>query len=282
MVEVFKTHAAVALAILAIGLAAVAAGVLSIRWGKRRLGAKVGVAGLALSALCATLTVGAIMNQRVNADRAAKDLEEPARTQLIQSAYGSTSALSQLGLALGAVAFGASVVGTLRGLAAKEEGAPPRPEPSPDDAEARMGELSDSTLGLGALVLGALALFSLVAAFMPLVMKPPGLDLGADDPARKFREAEALLGEGKVAEGCAALEQAYVEGADPQRAKLRSVEGLVTECFDKRLDGALNASTKEDFVRGVNELERTKMPLSDSQRKRLDDALATRDKVNAP
>ncbi|MBK6513413.1 MAG: hypothetical protein IPM79_05685 [Polyangiaceae bacterium] len=277
MVDVFKAHGVVAVAILAVGLLAVGAGVLSLVRSKQRVGAKIGLAALGLTALAATLTVGAVMSFRMRADRAAKDLEEPTRTKVVLAAYERTSSLSKLSLVLGVVALGTAAAGTMRGLGAKEEGAPDKPA----DAEAELGEMSDSTLGLGALVVGALALFSLVAVFMPLVMKPPGLELDEDDPARKFRDAEALLTDGKVAEGCAALEDAYAQGADPKRAKLRSVEGLVTECFDQRLDGALNAASKEDFDKALSELEKTKMPLDDGQRKRLDDALALREKAAA-
>ncbi|NUP11405.1 MAG: hypothetical protein HOW73_35620 [Polyangiaceae bacterium] len=284
MVDLFKTHGVVAFAILAAGLAAIVAGALAVASSKERLGAKVGLGALGLVAITCTLTVAGVMRARIATDQAVKTLEEPLKTQLTVKGYAESSNLSKLGVALGVLGLVGAAIGTLRGLAVKEGEAKPQAADGEAGAtaapeEPQLGEMSDSMLGLGALVVGSLALFSLVAAFMPLVMKPPGLDLPADDPARKFREAETLLSEGRAPEGCAALEEGFQKGGDPKKAKLRSVEGLVAECFDKRIDEALAAGSPEDFQRLVTDLEGTKMPLDDTQKKRLSDVVAMKDQA---
>lgn len=283
MVGLFQTHGAVAFAILATGIAALVAAFLALAWSKRPYGAKIGVLALGLVAVTGTLTAGTVMRSRITTDHAAQTLDEPEKTLYVQKGYDASANLAKLGVALGAVALVAAIIGTLRGLTARapspsEAGPTSEVHPSSEqgDGEPRNGDASDSMLGLGALVVGGIALFAVAAAFMPIVMKAPGLDLEADDPARKFRDAEAHLSEGRVQEGCAALEEAFAQRADPKKAKVRSVEGLVTECFDTRLERALAASSPEEFDQVVSELENTKMPLDASQKERLEAALEMR------
>lgn len=283
MVGMFKTHGAVAFLILSLGLAAVVTGLLAVANAKKRLGAKIGLAALILVTLTCSVTVGVSMTTRLKTDRASMAIDEPERTQFITAGYAAASGLAKMGVGFGVIAFIAAVMGTMRGLAVKEPPKGDEPPPSSmaidSKREPQMGELSDSTLGLGSLVVGALAFFSIAAAFMPLVMKAPGGELKADDPARKFREAEGLLSDGNVEGGCAALEEGFAQGGDPRRARLRSIEGLIAECFNQRIDRALAASSAEEFAKVVGELETTKMPLDDAQKKRLAEVVEMRKKA---
>lgn len=272
MVGLFQQHGAIAFAILIGGLGSIVTGLLAIAVSNRsKNGAKVGLLALGLVAATATVTVVAVMGARLRVDRAVAELAEPDKTLATQAGYSRSTGLSKLGAALAGVGFVASVIGTMRGLSVRERAARADSKREPE-----LGEMSDSSLGLGVLVVGAIALFSVVASAMPLVMKAPGLDLAPDDPARKFRDAEAMLSDGRVEEGCAALEEGFAKKADPKKAKIRSVDGLVTECFDQRLEQAMSAADAEEFDRVTTALQETKMPLDESQRKRLDDALAMR------
>lgn len=273
MVDLFKTHGAVAFCILFAGLAAVTTSILSLMFATHRSGAKLGLSALGLVALTCTLAVVVVMRSRLHTDRAAMTLEEPVRSQRIEAGYARANGLAKMALVFGGSALMVGIVGTIRSLSslkARED------EERGSARDPQLGELSDSMLGLGALVVGALAVFSVAAVGMPLLLKPPRSELAADDPAHGFTKAEQLLAEGKVGEACQSLEAAYAAAAEPTKARVRSVEGLVSECFDKKLESALSASSPEDFDRIAAELQATKMPLNEGQKKRLNEALELR------
>ncbi len=278
MLELFRIHGPLAFVVVALGVAAVAVGGVSIALAKARTGAKVGLAALALVAATGSATVAGVMSHRMRTDRAATQLEEPTKSAYERQGYDQSASLAKVGLFFAAIAFVTAVVGTLKGLGI-HRGAKPLTAPEskrPPGSETAPTEENESMLGLGSLVVGSLAMFSIVAMFMPLVMKPKGTDLPADDPALKLREAERLLSEGKFKEGCAALEEGFKRHADPGKAKVRSIEGLVSECFDQKLEAALSAPDAATFDALTAELRETSMPIDDAAKRRLESALEAR------
>jgi len=252
--------------VLALGLSAISVGVVAVSTPKGRRSMLVGVVTLLLVAVTATVTTAGVMRARVTVDRTEEtttDAAEAARKVV----YDRTLALAKLGAALSLIAFVLGTASAIRGAVADYEAA---------DAK---GESEEWTIPLGPAVICAIALFSTVAAGTPLVMGMPKKDFPAAE--KDLADAEKLLGEGKFVEGCAALDKAFQEGAAPQGLRKGTIEGLVTECFDQRIDRALSSEPGARKTE-LEALKASKMPLEDGQTKRLDEALAASAKEASP
>lgn len=271
--ELFKIFGPIAFAILSLGLGAVVTGMLSVAFSKSRLGAQFGLGAFALIIVESTLTLVGVLGHRIRAERVAEALADADRTRLLEVARVQSNALAKLGVAAAALALVLAILGVVRALTATTKrpdtpGSKRKGEPEAVD----VATLGDSNLGLGALVLGCMAVFAVTASVMPLILKTAKNGIAADGPTQKFREAEKHLEAGEVVQGCALLDEAWKGSNDPTRAFGKSAPALVSECFEQNLERALNASDAAERDRVLAGLRESPLPLSDDQKKRLSEA----------
>lgn len=253
--------------LLALGLSAISVGVVAVSAPKGVRALHVGMLALVLVVVTGTITVGSVMRQRVAIDRSTDDLTAEDAEHARKAVYDETLTLAKLGGALAAIGLVLGAAAVVRGALA-------------DYAEAeKNGESDEWTIPLGAAVLAAIALFSTVAAATPLVMGMPGKNVPAAQ--KKIADAEKLLEAGSFSEGCSMLEQAFQEGAAVDGPRKDTIGGLVTECFNQRIDRAL-ASEPGARKTELEGLKASKLPLDDAQRKRVDEELTHLAKETTP
>lgn len=271
--ELFKIFGPIALAILSLGLGAVVTGMLSVAFSKSRLGAQFGLGAFALIVVESTLTLVSVLGHRIRAERAVEALGDADRTRLLEVARIQSNALAKLGVAAAAIALVLAILGVVRSLTATSKRADAPASKKKAEAEAvDVATLGDSNLGLGALVLGCMAVFSVTASVMPLILKTAKNGIAADAPTQKFREAEKHLEVGELAEGCTLLSEAWKGSSDPARAFGKTAPALVSECFEQNLERALNAPDAAERDRVLASLRESPLPISDDQKKRLAEA----------
>ena len=110
------------------------------------------------------------------------------------------------------------------------------------------------------------AVLAVTASATPLIMGMPGR--GSPAAQKKVGEAQKLLEDGNFSEGCTKLDEAFQEGATSEVVHGGEVEGLVTECFNVRVDRAL-ASPPKERVEQLDALSTSKLPLEAAQKERL-------------
>lgn len=281
--ELFKIFGPVSFGILAAGMAALVTGMLAVAFSQARLGAKFGVGSFALIVIESSLTLIGVMGHRIRAEHAAETLAEPERAQLLAAAHVQSAALAKLGAGFAGVALALAILGVVRGLtahaksqhkpqSAKSPPASARAGKSDDDPpEVDVAALGESSLGLGALVLGCMATFSLIATLMPLILKTEKNGLAGDASTEKYREAARRLEAGEFSDGCAALDEAYKGARDPKRFG-KDAPGLVSECFEQGLERAEAAPDAAERDRVLASLKDSPLPFSDEQKKRLAEA----------
>ncbi len=244
-----------AYAIVAFGLAATATGVLALATSRSRSGLPLGLISLVLTLGCTTSALVTVIAGRARVDRAAAEAFGVERERIRERGYAATRAAAEAGFGFGFAALLLGGAGTTMSMLRRRK----------EDPEG--GELGAT---LGTIVLGGVAVFSVVATGMPLLMGIPGGALAADDPAQGFATAEGHFAEGRASEGCADLDGAFRAGANPAKARVRSVDALVSECFEQRLSQALAATSLEDRNAALAWLTSSKLPLTEEQRRRLD------------
>jgi len=252
-------HGALAYVLVGLGFAALATGLLSVALARSQATPWAGLVALVLTLGCSTSALVGTIAGRAQVERAAKDAAPDDRQRLREQGYRATQEIAQAGFGFSLPAFVLGAAGTTMALLRRRR-------KSPDDAG--MG------LPLGAIVLGSVAAFSVIATGTPLFMGVPGKPLAADDPARNFIAAEAHLADGRLTDACAALDAAFRADAKPDKAGVRNVDAMVGECFEQKLSQALAAASLEERDAPLEWLASSKLPLSEAQRSRLEDERA--------
>ncbi|MBL9022580.1 MAG: hypothetical protein JNL21_10295 [Myxococcales bacterium] len=250
---------ALAYVLVGFGFAAVAAGLLSVALARSHASPAVGIVALALTLGCSTTALIGTIAGRTRIERVAAEAEPSQRQKVREEGYRVTREIAQAGFGFTLPAFILGAAGTTLALLKRR-----RKQPD----EQGLG------VPLGAIVLGSVAAFSVIATGTPLLMGVPGKELAADDPARKFLLAEEQLAEGRVGEACVALDEAYKAEAKPSKVNVRSVEALVSECFEQKLGQADAAPSLEERDRELEWLAGSRLPLNETQRARLEDERA--------
>ncbi len=277
MTELVKAHGPIAFAILIGGLLAVMAGVMSLALSRSRFGAAFGAVGLVLCLLTTSASVVGAMGARIEAERSIESADSEQREATMQAGAQKSRALAKLGTGFGLVAFGLSAFGMWKVLWRRARAAAgpksTRGEEAPSSRAFDPMSPFESTRGIAAVVLTGLALFTVLGAAMPFLVPSPGggsLVKGAE----KFSDAEKLLADGNFEQGCAMIEAAFAEGLDPKRARVKNMEGMVSECFENKLGKALNGAPPDERARILADLATSKMPMNEEQQRRLAEARA--------
>jgi hypothetical protein len=252
-------HGALAYALVGLGFAALAAGLLSVALARSKATPWAGIAALILTLGCSTCALVGTIAGRAQVERAAKDVTTDERQRLREEAYRATREIAQAGFGFSLPAFVLGAAGTTLALLRRRR-------KNPDD--------SGLGLPLGAIVLGSVTAFSVIATGTPLFMGVPGKKLAADDPANNFATAEGHLAEGRLAEACSALDTAFRADAKPDKAGVRNVDAMVGECFELKLQQAQAAPSLEERDAPLEWLASSKLPLTETQRSRLEDERA--------
>lgn len=275
MVELAKTFGPIVYGLIMLGLASVIFGVISLALSKSKLGVYAGFAALALVLAASTVSVLGVMHARIEAQKAADVVEPSLREAVLERGHQESLGFAKIGVGFGGVGLLIGAVGLVKSLIADDKKDPPSAAGG-DQTVAWMRPF-ESTRGLGALVLSGLALFSLIAAGMPFLVKPPTGAEARGDPERKLVDASRMLEEGNFDAGCNALEQAFSDGVDVQRSGVKNVESMVSECFEQKLGKAESGVDAAERTRILTSLSSSKMPLQEAQRERVKSALATHD-----
>lgn len=252
-------HGALAYVLVGLGFAALATGLMSVALARSRATPSLGILALVLTLGCSTSALVGTIAGRANIERVAAEAEPTERQRVREEGYRVTKEIAQAGFGLSLPAFILAAIGTTLAILKQRR-------KHPD--EQGMG------VPLGAIVLGSVCAFSVIATGTPLLMGVPGKELAPDDPARKFLTAEEHLAEGRVAEACVDLDDAYRAEAKPSKVNARSVESLVSECFEQKLAQAGSAPSIEERDKSLEWLAGSKLPLSEGQRARLEDERA--------
>ena len=270
MVELAKTFGPIVYGMIAVGLASVIFGVLSLALSKNKTGIYAGFAALALVLASSTVSVLGVMHARIEAQRAADVVEPSLREAVLARGHQESLGFAKIGLGFGGVGLLAGAVGLVRSLIADDRKTPP--STSSDRTVAWMRPFEE-TRGLAALVLSGLALFSLIGAGMPYLVKPPTGAEARGDPERKLVDAARLLEDGNFDAGCGAIEQAFADGVDVQRAGVKNVDSMVSECVEQKLGKAESGVDPAERTRILTSLRDSKMPVQEAQRERVKSAL---------
>jgi len=274
MVELAKTHGPIVYGIILFGLASVVVGALSIALSKNKAGVYAGFAAIALVLATSSVSVVAVMSARITAQKMADSVEPSLREELLAHAHLESVGLAKLGVAFGAIGLLAGAVGLVRSLVSEDKKAPPSTSEGAERTASWMRAV-ESNIGLAGLVLSGLALFSVVGAGMPFLVKPPTGSAARGDPERRLVDATRMLEDGRFDDGCTALEQAFADGVDAKQAGVNNVESLVGECFEQKLGKAESGIAPAERTRILTALQETKLPLGQAQRDRVRQALGT-------
>ncbi len=247
-------HGTLAYILVGLGFAALATGLLALAVSRSTPGLWVGLVSLVLTLGCATTALVGTIAGRAKVERAAADATLADAQQIRENGYKLTREIAEAGFGFGFSALVLGGAGTTIALLRRRRKNP---------------EAQGLGVPLGAIVLGSVCAFSVMATATPLFMGVPGKPVAADDPARKFLSAEQHLSDGRIGQACLDLDEAYRAEAKPDKVKLRNVDALVSECFEQKMEAALAASSLEDRDRELDWLAASKLPLSDAQRGRL-------------
>lgn len=248
-------HGSLAYVLVGLGFAAVATGLLALAVSRSSSGLWVGLISLVLTLGCSSTALVGTIAGRAKADRQAAELPATEAQHARDEAYRLTRDIAEAGFGFGLSALVLGGTGTAIALLRRR-----RKDP----------EALGLGLPLGAMVLGGVCAFSVIATATPLWIGTPGKRLAADDPARKFASAEANLAEGRVGQACTELDEAFRAGAEPERAHVRNVDALVSECFEQKMEQALNATSLEDRDKELEWLAGSALPFSEADRARLE------------
>lgn len=252
-------HGSLAYVLVGLGFAALATGLLALAVSRSSSGLWVGFVSLVLTLGCSSTALVGTIAGRAKADRRAMELSGTEAQRVRDEGYRLTREIAEAGFGFGFPSLVLGGVGTAIALLRRR-----RKDP----------EALGLGLPLGAMVLGGVSAFSVIATATPLWIGTPGKHLAADDPARRFATAEEHLAEGRVGPACTDVDEAFRAGAKPERAQVRNVEALVTECFEQKIAQAENATSLEDRNRELEWLAGSALPFSEAQRARLETARA--------
>lgn len=255
---------ALAYVLVGLGFAAVASGLLSLALARSHASPVVGIVALALTLGCTTTALIGTIAGRSKIERVAAEAEPTERQRLREEGYRVTREIALAGFGFALPAFILGAAGTTLAILKRRR---------------KQGPEQGLGVPLGAIVLGSVTAFSVIATGTPLIMGVPGKEIAADDPARNFLRAEELLGEGRIGEACVALDDAYRADAKPSKVNVRSVESLVGECFEQKLAQADAAPSLEARERELEWLAGSRLPLTEAQRARLEDERAESQKL---
>ncbi len=272
MVELAKTFGPIVYGMIMLGLASVVFAVLSLALSKSKTGVYSGFAALVLVLASSTISVIGVMQARIEAQKAADAVDPSLREEVLARGHRESVGFAKVGLAFGGIGLVVGAIGLAKSLIADDKKSPPSSAVVGDHAATRMRPF-EGTRGLAALVLSGLALFSLVGAGMPFIVKPPTGTEARGDPERKLVDAAHMLEEGNFDAGCTAIEQAFGDGVNVQRSGVKNVESMVTECFEQKLGKAESGADAAERTRILTALRDTRMPLQESQRERVKSAL---------
>jgi hypothetical protein len=256
-----------------LGLASVICGVLSLALSKSKTGVYAGFAALVLVLASSTISVIGVMQARIEAQKAADLVDPSLREQVLARGHEESVGFAKIGVGFGGVGLLVGAIGLVKSLIADDKKTPPSAAGS-DQAVAWMRPF-EATRGLAGLVLSGLALFSVIGAGMPFLVKPPTGSEARGDPERKLVDASHMLEEGNFDAGCSALEQAYGDGVDVQRSGVKNVDSMISECFEQKLGKAESGVDAAERTRILTDLQASKMPLQPNQRERVKSALET-------
>jgi hypothetical protein len=248
-------HGSLAYALVGLGFAALATGLLALAVSRSAPGLWVGLVSLVLTLACSSTALVGTIAGRAKVDRQAAELSVTEAQRARDEGYRLTRDIAEAGFGFGLSSLLLGGAGTAIALLRRR-----RKDP----------EALGLGLPLGAMVLGGVCAFSVIATATPLWIGTPGKNLAADDPARRFAIAEEHLAEGRIGPACTEIDEAFRGGAKPERAQVRSVDALVSECFEQKIDQALNATSLEDRNRELEWLAASALPFSEAQRARLE------------
>ncbi len=252
-----------------IGLVAVVVSAVSVALGTNRRTLTTAFVSCILTLVANTATIVLALGQRLRID---KNTDQA----IIDAAEVNARTISKFGLVFGVVALVLALIVLIRGVLFNAKDAAPSSmrKPRADDEEPTFEEISESPRSLAALVIGCLTVFSLAAAGMPLILSMPKPKI---DPASQtaFNDAAALFEEGQFEKGCAAVEKALGDELDPKLSgRQNDVDAFTTECFELYLSQALSTGDAEVRKAAVARLTESKLPLTEAQSARRDEALA--------
>jgi hypothetical protein len=273
MVELARTFGPIVYGMIMLGLASVVFGVLALALSKSKTGVYSGFAALVLVLASSTISVFGVMHARIEAQKAADAVDPSLREQVLARGHQESLGFAKVGVAFGGIGLVLGAIGLVKSLMNDDKKGSPASATGSDQGAAWMRPF-EGTRGLAALVLSGLALFSLIGAGMPFLVKPPTGSEARGDPERKLVDAAHMLEEGNFDAGCTAIEQAFADGVNVQRSGLKNVESMVSECFEQKLGKAESGADAAERTRILTALRDTRMPLQESQRERVKTALA--------
>ncbi len=248
-------HGSLAYALVGLGFAALATGLLALAVSRSSPGLWVGLVSLVLTLACSSTALVGTIAGRAKVDRQVAELSATEAQRVRDEGYRLTRDIAEAGFGFGLSSLLLGGAGTAIALLRRRKKDP---------------EALGLGLPLGAMVLGGVCAFSVIATATPLWIGTPGKNLATDDPARRFVTAEEHLGEGRIGPACTEIDEAFRAGAKPERAQVRSVDALVSECFEQKMEQALSASSLEERNRELEWLAASALPFTEGQRARLE------------